>query len=319
MSAVRNLNNSDVGGRPLRIDLADSDPFLEGKTTVRGELVDGGTPGPSEPRSGWRGTGDSRQESNSLLANLPLGIQVPPGASALDYISSTLANMQPSQLMEVLAQMKAFVITHPEHARTLLVDHPQLAYTLFQGLVLNKIVDSTILQRMAAATSGGAQSMPPQAARPPVPPPHLQQQQQQQQQPQPQYPAMTHQGYPPPPIPQQQAPMPGLAPPPPPSATGMFGHHQHMAPPPQYAGMPPPSYGYRPPPPAQAMPPPQAQAPPPPQPPVTPTPPAADVSEEQLVCVNGVTEAMIMQVIRLPQEQVNAFPETERAAILQLV
>ena len=42
MSAVRNLNNTDVGGRPLRIDLADSDPFLEGKTTVRGELIDGG-------------------------------------------------------------------------------------------------------------------------------------------------------------------------------------------------------------------------------------------------------------------------------------
>lgn len=39
-SAVRNLNNVDCGGRPLRIDLADSDPFLEGKTTVRGELVD---------------------------------------------------------------------------------------------------------------------------------------------------------------------------------------------------------------------------------------------------------------------------------------
>jgi hypothetical protein len=50
-SAVRNLNNTDVGGCPLRIDLADSDPFLEGKTTVRGELLDGGFPGPSEPRS----------------------------------------------------------------------------------------------------------------------------------------------------------------------------------------------------------------------------------------------------------------------------
>ena len=42
MSAVRNLNGQEIGGRPLRIDLADSDPFLEGKTTVRGELLDGG-------------------------------------------------------------------------------------------------------------------------------------------------------------------------------------------------------------------------------------------------------------------------------------
>lgn len=46
-SAVRNLNNVDCGGRPLRIDLADSDPFLEGKTTMRGELID--NPGGKNP------------------------------------------------------------------------------------------------------------------------------------------------------------------------------------------------------------------------------------------------------------------------------
>ena len=41
-SAVRSLNGQEIGGRPLRIDLADSDPFLEGKTTTRGEIIDGG-------------------------------------------------------------------------------------------------------------------------------------------------------------------------------------------------------------------------------------------------------------------------------------
>jgi len=30
-SAVRNLNNTEVGGRPLRIDLADSYPFHEAR------------------------------------------------------------------------------------------------------------------------------------------------------------------------------------------------------------------------------------------------------------------------------------------------
>lgn len=102
-----------MGGRPLRIDLADSDPFLEGKTTVRGELLDGGVPGPSEPRTQWRtsGSGDARShEGNPLLAGLPPGIQIPKGSSSLDYISSTLASMQPSQLMEVLAQMKVSLV-----------------------------------------------------------------------------------------------------------------------------------------------------------------------------------------------------------------
>ena len=47
-SAVRNLNGHDVKGRPLRIDLADSDPLLEGKTTNRGEL-EGGIIGASHP------------------------------------------------------------------------------------------------------------------------------------------------------------------------------------------------------------------------------------------------------------------------------
>ena len=108
-SAVRNLNNTDVGGRPLRIDLADSDPFLEGKTTVRGELLDGGFPGPSEPRSQWRPPGGRAPETEPFLANLPPGIQVPKGSSVLDSISQLLASMAPNQLMEVLAQMKVLL------------------------------------------------------------------------------------------------------------------------------------------------------------------------------------------------------------------
>lgn len=107
LSAVRNLNNTDCGGRPLRIDLADSDPFLEGKTTVRGEILDGGYPGPSEPSSQWRTGGAPRSnDPEAFLVNVPPGIQVQKGSSALDSISQTLASMPPNQLMEVLAQMK---------------------------------------------------------------------------------------------------------------------------------------------------------------------------------------------------------------------
>ena len=109
MSAGRNLNGTDVGGRPLRIDLADSDPFLEGKTTVRGELIDSG--GPDD--KWFRGKDyheDRRQGSSSsgpsFLSNLPTGVQIPPGSTALDTISQSLASMEPSQLLEVLAQMK---------------------------------------------------------------------------------------------------------------------------------------------------------------------------------------------------------------------
>ena len=108
MSAVRNLNGADVGGRPLRIDLADSDPFLEGKTTVRGELIDSG--GPDNKWSREKDYQERRQGSTSsapsFLSGLPPGVQVPPGSTALDTISQSLASMEPSQLLEVLAQMK---------------------------------------------------------------------------------------------------------------------------------------------------------------------------------------------------------------------
>lgn len=122
LSAVRNLNGTDVGGRPLRIDLADSDPFLEGKTTVRGELLDSGYPGPSEPRS----RGGPRNDPDSFIASLPSGKTITPGTSALDSISQTLAGMPPSQLMEILAQMKVgsiFTSSHQAHFIVGLCDH----------------------------------------------------------------------------------------------------------------------------------------------------------------------------------------------------
>lgn len=100
MSAVRNLNNTDVGGRPLRIDLADSDPFLEGKTTVRGEIIDSG-------QGGVKTGGGLAGWLNGL--NLPHGVTGRPGEGVLDSISQTLATMNQSLLMEVLAQMKVRV------------------------------------------------------------------------------------------------------------------------------------------------------------------------------------------------------------------
>ncbi|EGO01055.1 hypothetical protein SERLA73DRAFT_50956, partial [Serpula lacrymans var. lacrymans S7.3] len=232
-SAVRNLNNVDVGGRPLRIDLADSDPFLEGKTTVRGELVDGG-----EGRPHWRDRerDDHRshpksQDPNAFLGNLPPGVPVPMGTTALDTTSQTLATMNPSQLMEVLAQMKAFVITHPEQARTLLIAHPQLAYALFQALLLNKIVDPAILQRMLAATSSSSAPAPPQPQSQPHPPP-----------------SNPYQQMPPMHQPQPVMPPPSMSAPP---AQGPSSMYQQQ--PPQHVPQQP-SYYRPPPPPAPAAP-----------------------------------------------------------------
>ncbi|KAI0249799.1 hypothetical protein BJV78DRAFT_1225025 [Lactifluus subvellereus] len=294
LSAVRNLNNVDVGGRPLRIDLADSDPFLEGKTTVRGELIDGG-----ETRAQWRERENAKRDKDrekesdgtkdraSFLRNLPQGVPVPPGASALDMISQTLATMNPAQLVEVLAQFKAFVITHPDQARTLLVAHPQLAYALFQALLLNKIVDPVILQRMLAATSIGNPASATAPAPAPTPTQHL---------------------APPPPSISQLA-QPGVHP-----AYHGSQSSQQMPPsfyPPQMSIHPSPA---APPPPPQQQQlsyygvpqlPQQQQSPP--------APPAGAID-----AIDPSQKAMLLQVLRLTPEQIGQLPPAERDAILTL-
>ena len=92
------MNDEDVGGRTLRIDLADPDPFLEGKTTVRGELVDS-----NETRARWREReeGNRRNDPNSFLKELPAGVPVPPGSTALDNITQTLTPSNSTQTLEV--------------------------------------------------------------------------------------------------------------------------------------------------------------------------------------------------------------------------
>ncbi|KAK7683773.1 hypothetical protein QCA50_013149 [Cerrena zonata] len=266
-SAVRNLNGQDVGGRPLRIDLADSDPFLEGKTTVRGELIDS-----HETRAQWRER-ERKTDPNSFLRELPAG---------------------------------AFVITHPDQARALLVAHPQLGYALFQALLLNKIVDPAILQRMLNATTGASQASPnaPIAPTPTVPP--IAQQQSHILPPtptQPNYPHVPHAPQPAyghqPNIPPMHVPTPPI-----PTHTPMYGAQQHM-PPPQAPQNP----YYRPPIPAQPAPVQHQQ-------PVAPV--AAPVQAQAPPPVDPAAKEMILQVLRLTPDQVNQLPPNEREQLIQL-
>ncbi|KAI0085293.1 hypothetical protein BDY19DRAFT_966419 [Irpex rosettiformis] len=300
MSAVRNLNGQEVGGRPLRIDLADSDPFLEGKTTVRGELVDS-----QETRAQWRERERGREgfkarNPKSFLSDLPPGVPVPPGKTARDLITEVLATTPPAQIFEVLAQMKAFVITHTDQARALLIAHPQLGYAMFQALLLNKIVDTAVLERMLASTTGAAPPPSVSAVRPPAPPA-----------------SSYHQ---PPPL---QHPQPGFIPPPP--GMGMAPPHltapHHLTPP--LPGAPGSMYGA--PPGPASMPPPQYYRGPPQSAPVpVPTPPVPAPVPEATPPPTGTqtlepsARDMLMQVLNLTSEQVTSLPAPEREQVNQL-
>ncbi|KAK7473155.1 hypothetical protein VKT23_001255 [Stygiomarasmius scandens] len=198
--------------------------------------------------------------------------------------------------MDVLAHMKAFVITHPDQARALLVAHPQLSYALFQALLLNRVVDESILQRMLAAT--GARTQPPLAAPSPAPgmsqPPF-------QPQPTQAYPTPFSQG-----PPGQYPPAPPYGGMPPPGA--MFPHAA------AYYGRPPmPGMVPTPPPPSAGL---QGS---PPSTPVQATGPGAPTAgQDASAAISDSQRQMLMQVLAMTPEQIQALPEADQAAIIQL-
>jgi cleavage stimulation factor subunit 2 len=123
-SAVRNLNDVDVGGRNLRIDWADVDPVFQGKTTQNGQIEgelpkrEGRRPGaPAGPQQGGFGGGMGGGPPPPLgmggegppqfnTSNLPQGAPLQPGVSATDAITQTLATLPPNQLLDIMGQIK---------------------------------------------------------------------------------------------------------------------------------------------------------------------------------------------------------------------
>lgn len=148
-SAVRNLNDVEVGGRPLRLDYADADPVQDG-----GDRRGGGA--------------DSRGRTPNMLPPLPEGVPIPPGVSSTDVITQTIASLPPNQLMDILTQMKALTTHAPEQARHLLVTNPQLAYAVFHAMLMMNVVDPAVVQRVVSETSPAVAGGP---HLPPPPPP----------------------------------------------------------------------------------------------------------------------------------------------------
>ncbi|KAL2916534.1 hypothetical protein HK105_203967 [Polyrhizophydium stewartii] len=118
-SAVRNLHNHDLGGRPLRVAFADAerdDPEYEAAR---------------------------RMESQQPLRVLQ-------GVTASEAVSQAVGSFQAPQLAELLGHLKAgaalMLQTTPENGRTLLSQNPQLAYGIFQALLAMNALDQFTMQ-----------------------------------------------------------------------------------------------------------------------------------------------------------------------------
>nr|ODO04083.1 hypothetical protein L204_00438 [Cryptococcus depauperatus CBS 7855] len=178
LSAVRNLQDTPINGRNLRVELSTDEPGPR----RRGPAVPGTRPAPSTgsgvPSTGGTGYGTRYGDPNASAGQVgtgdvdlryaPQGINLPPGERATDNITKTLATISPGQLQEVMESMKNLVTQNPESARQLLTQQPQLAYALFQAMLLLNIVDPSVLQSFTSLPSSAASA--PLA--PPAPAPH---------------------------------------------------------------------------------------------------------------------------------------------------
>lgn len=162
-SAVRNLNDNELGGRRIRVDWSNDG--------------DGGDSGARDNNatSGANGQAPAPVGQSAALPPLPPGADLEPGLTCPDAISKTLSALPPPQLVDVLSQMKTLAKTDPGRATELLSRSPQFAYAMFQALLLLGLVDTNVLSSVIEQTSQQpAQPAAPAAA--PLPPPVQQQQ-----------------------------------------------------------------------------------------------------------------------------------------------
>lgn len=112
LSAMRNLNGYEIGGRNLRVDNACTEK--------------------------------SRMEMQNLLNQPP--VENPYGEpiqadKAPEAISKAVASLPPEQMFELMKQMKLCIQNNPTEARSMLLQNPQLAYALLQAQVVMRIID----------------------------------------------------------------------------------------------------------------------------------------------------------------------------------
>lgn len=156
-SAVRNLNDYEIMGRKIRVDW----PHNNEKYSVPEDYSDAPATGGYQQQLPQQ----QQQQNPSSLPPLPPGVEIPPHLDCPNAISQTLSQLPPNQLLDVLSQMKSLAVADPARATELLRTAPQLAYAIFQALLLMNLVDYSTLGAVVEQASQAATA----AAAPPPP------------------------------------------------------------------------------------------------------------------------------------------------------
>ena len=149
-------------GRELRVDFS----HVGGKDDGAPSGYNAQHPTQTQPSNGYQ------PPVPTGLPPLPPGIDLQPNITCPDAISKTLSTLPAPQLLDILSQMKGLVMGDPAKATELLKQAPQLAYAIFQALLLMGLVDTTVLGSVVEQASHPAQ--PPAHAVPPRPAPSYQ-------------------------------------------------------------------------------------------------------------------------------------------------
>lgn len=112
LSAMRNLNGYEIGGRALRVDNACTEKSrMEMAALLQGPQVDNPYGDPCDP------------------------------SMAPEMVTKTVVSLPPEQMYELMKQMKTCFQNNPVEARQMLLQNPQMAYALLQAQVVMRIVD----------------------------------------------------------------------------------------------------------------------------------------------------------------------------------
>ncbi|EYE91658.1 putative polyadenylation factor subunit CstF64 [Aspergillus ruber CBS 135680] len=152
-SAVRNLNDYEIMGRKIRVDW----PHNNEKDSVPEDYSQPSQIPVQDIQMG------SAPQGSAPLPPLPPGVELPPHLDCPNAISQTLSSLPPNQLLDVLAQMKSLVMADPARATELLRQAPQLAYAIFQALLLMNLVDYSTLGTVVEQAAQPAAAAPPPA------------------------------------------------------------------------------------------------------------------------------------------------------------
>ncbi|KAK2750623.1 hypothetical protein FQN57_002694 [Myotisia sp. PD_48] len=155
-SAIRNLNDYEVMGRKIRVDWPHNNEKDSIPLDYSQQAQPGAQSGPDGPTA-----------KAPLLPTLPPGTELPPNLTCPNAISQTLAAIPPPQLLDVIGQMKSLAMADPARATELLRQAPQLAYAIFQAMLLMNLVDySTLGSVVEQASQAPSSQLRPQQAAP---------------------------------------------------------------------------------------------------------------------------------------------------------